>query len=208
LMRERASKNQSFIYVKIPEVQVCFSYKGEKDITITDANNFNLILPTLEYHSRTWTWQDLVQAVKKDYKLTLVPQILKEKLHLRSAGADTKPSLAKVDDTNKAKLLFGEKQMTQKKSAKKLLFGKLLKGSSNKHNNSSSTTSSQTASPSSSSERLNEAGASGSATLTDNNGGDSKKQELVGKGVEPATLEHAFNRLRDAGNNSGAEGSE
>ena len=27
LMRERASKNQSFIYVKIPEVQVYFSYK-------------------------------------------------------------------------------------------------------------------------------------------------------------------------------------
>ena len=54
---------------------ICLHVQGEKDITITDANNFNLILPTLEYHSRTWTWQDLVQAVKKDYKLTLVPQV-------------------------------------------------------------------------------------------------------------------------------------
>ena len=59
--------------------------------------------------------------------------------------------------------------MTQKKSAKKMLFGKLLKGSKDKHNNLLS--SSQTASPSSSSERLNEAGASGSATHKDNNGG-------------------------------------
>uniref|UniRef100_A0A7M5UVQ0 FMP27/BLTP2/Hobbit GFWDK motif-containing RBG unit domain-containing protein n=1 Tax=Clytia hemisphaerica TaxID=252671 RepID=A0A7M5UVQ0_9CNID len=179
LMRERASKNQSFIYVKIPEVQVCFSYKGEKDITITDANNFNLCLPTLEYHNRTWTWQDLFQAMKKDYIQTLVPQILKEKLHLKSAGADTKPSLAKVDDSNKAKLLFGEKQLTQKKSAKKLLFGKRLK--SNK---------------SSSNEKLNEATVS-SATVPKED--ETVKQQLVGKGVEPSMLEHAFHRLRDAG---------
>ena len=34
-----------------------------------------------------------------------------------------------------------------------------------------------------------------------------RKQELIGKGVEPASLEHAFNRLRDAGAESdqGAE---
>ena len=29
-MKERASKNQQFIYIKIPEVPVCFSYKVVK----------------------------------------------------------------------------------------------------------------------------------------------------------------------------------
>ena len=66
-----AFKNPTVLMI----IVITFISQGEKDITITDANNFNLILPTLEYHSRTWTWQDLVQAVKKDYKLTLVPQV-------------------------------------------------------------------------------------------------------------------------------------
>lgn len=178
-MKERASKNHTFIYVKIPEVPVCFSYKGEKERNIEDAHDFNLCLPTLEYHSRTWTWQDLFQALKKDYTQTLVPQILKEKLHLKSAGADTKPSIAQVDDNNKAKLLFGEKPTTQKKSAKKLLFGKLLK-----------------AGKSSSNEKLNEQGGTSGASSSSES---DPKQELMGRGIEPANLEHAFKRLRGTG---------
>ena len=49
--------------------------KGEKDRNIEDAHDFNLRLPTLEYHSKTWTWQDLSMAMKKDYTQVLVPQV-------------------------------------------------------------------------------------------------------------------------------------
>ncbi|XP_047142514.1 bridge-like lipid transfer protein family member 2 isoform X1 [Hydra vulgaris] len=172
-MKERAAKNQTFIYVKIPEVPVCFSYKGEKERNIEDAHDFNLCLPTLEYQSRTWTWQDLFQAMKKDYIRILVPQILKEKLHLKSAGVDTKPSIAQTDDTNKAKLLLGEKEFSQQKKSSKRLFGKLLKSAK-----------------SASAEKINDQGFSSKTN-------EEQKQVLMGKGVEPNNLQHAFHKLRD-----------
>ena len=49
--------------------------QGEKERNIEDAHDFNLCLPTLEYHSKTWTWQDLFQAMKRDYIQVLVPQV-------------------------------------------------------------------------------------------------------------------------------------
>ena len=61
--------------------------------------------------------------------------------------------------------------MTQKKSTKKLLFGKLMKGSNKQQ--------SQAISSSSSSEKLNEANASGSATLKDNKGGKFHSREFL-----------------------------
>jgi len=199
-MKERASKNQQFIYIKIPEIPVCFSYKGEKERNIADASDFNLCLPTLEYHGKMWTWQDLFQALKKDYIQVLVPQILKEKLHLKSSGADTKPSIAQVDDTNKARLLFGEKQTSShKKSAKKILFGKLLKSSSRSHSSeklNEATSSNASSSPSTSS--LLPSSKSSNTSLYDSN--NSQQQEDIGKGVDPSTLGNQFNRLRGLGN--------
>ncbi len=40
-----------------------------------DVHNFRLTLPTLQYQNRTWTWLDLMMAVKKDYKQVLVGQV-------------------------------------------------------------------------------------------------------------------------------------
>ncbi|EDO35088.1 predicted protein [Nematostella vectensis] len=75
-MKERASKNNSFIYVKVTEVALCVSYKGEKEKNITDVRDFNLTIPTLEYHNRTWTWHDLLMAMKKDCINVLVSQVM------------------------------------------------------------------------------------------------------------------------------------
>ena len=84
-LKTRAQKNKLFVYIKIPEVPLCVSYKGERDKNkITDISNFVLQLPTIEYHNVTWTWLDLANAVKKQTKDSLVFQAVKQKLSLRS----------------------------------------------------------------------------------------------------------------------------
>ena len=49
--------------------------KGEKEKNMVDVHDFSLVLPTLEYHSRTWTWHDLLMAMKKDCVNVLVSQV-------------------------------------------------------------------------------------------------------------------------------------
>ena len=42
-MKARAQQNKLFVYIKIPEVPICVSYKGEKDKNkILDVANFRL----------------------------------------------------------------------------------------------------------------------------------------------------------------------
>eukprot|EP00833_Pecoramyces_ruminatium_P002188 jgi/Orpsp1_1/1176220/evm.model.c7180000056840.2 len=64
-MRTRASKNKTFIYIKVPSVQHCLSYKGSKIKNIVDLYDFTFKLPTLEFRNKTWTWLDLLMNVKK-----------------------------------------------------------------------------------------------------------------------------------------------
>lgn len=40
-----------------------------------DVHDFSLLIPTLEYHNRTWTWHDLLMAMKKDCVNVLVSQV-------------------------------------------------------------------------------------------------------------------------------------
>ena len=42
---------------------------------MTDVSNFHLLLPTLEYHNKTWTWLDLLLAMKGDCKRVLISQV-------------------------------------------------------------------------------------------------------------------------------------
>lgn len=49
--------------------------QGEKDRNIIDVHDFSLVIPTLEYHNRTWTWHDLLMAMKKDCINVLVSQV-------------------------------------------------------------------------------------------------------------------------------------
>jgi hypothetical protein len=64
-MRTRATKNKTFIYIKVPSVQHCLSYKGSKIKNIVDLYDFTFKLPTMEFRNKTWTWLDLLMNVKK-----------------------------------------------------------------------------------------------------------------------------------------------
>lgn len=74
-MRERAKQNKLFIYIKIPQVPVRLSYKGNKEKNLEDITNVCLLVPTLEYHNVTWTWLDLMLAMKNDSKKILLSQV-------------------------------------------------------------------------------------------------------------------------------------
>ncbi|XP_070572768.1 bridge-like lipid transfer protein family member 2 isoform X2 [Ptychodera flava] len=126
-MRERAASNM-FLYMKIPAVPLCVSYKGEKEKNIEDVHNFNLVLPTIEYHDQTWTWLDLAMALKKDAKQALLSQAIKEKLRIKSRGDDSAfMDTSYREDADKAKLLLGAKVQTMEKSSSKKLFPKSTK---------------------------------------------------------------------------------
>lgn len=74
-MKERAEKNKLFIYIKIPEVPVRVSYKGNKEKNLEDITDFSLVIPTLEYHNVTWTWLDLLMAMKTDSRRVILSQV-------------------------------------------------------------------------------------------------------------------------------------
>ncbi|XP_031729431.1 protein KIAA0100 isoform X4 [Anarrhichthys ocellatus] len=130
-MKERAAMNNSFIYVKIPQVPLCVSYKGEK--SSVDWKDLNLVLPCLEYHNNTWTWLDFAMAVKRDSRKALVAQMIKEKLRLKPASGSElrgKASEGKSDtsqqqqeEDEKARLLIGLSS-ADKSSSKKSIFSR------------------------------------------------------------------------------------
>ncbi|XP_044528771.1 protein KIAA0100 homolog isoform X1 [Gracilinanus agilis] len=129
-MKERAAMNNSFIYIKIPQVPLCVSYKGEKNSV--DWGDLNLVLPCLEYHNNTWTWLDFAMAVKRDSRKALVAQVIKEKLRLKPAAGsesrgklETKSDLAvqQQEEDEKARLLIGL-SVGDKNPSKKSIFGR------------------------------------------------------------------------------------
>lgn len=109
-MKERAAMNNSFIYIKIPQVPLCVSYKVsvalnprvvfslqvvmmnkhlpmvfcfvpvQGEKSSVDWKDLNLVLPCLEYHNNTWTWLDFAMAVKRDSRKALVAQVLNPRL--------------------------------------------------------------------------------------------------------------------------------
>ncbi|XP_067364418.1 bridge-like lipid transfer protein family member 2 isoform X1 [Channa argus] len=130
-MKERAAMNNSFIYIKIPQVPLCVSYKGEK--SSVDWKDLNLVLPCLEYHNNTWTWLDFAMAVKRDSRKALVAQVIKEKLRLKPAsGSDLRGKVSEAKSDNnlqqqeedeKARLLIGLSS-ADKASSKKSIFSR------------------------------------------------------------------------------------
>ncbi|XP_053729479.1 bridge-like lipid transfer protein family member 2 isoform X1 [Synchiropus splendidus] len=130
-MKERAAMNNYFIYIKIPQVPLCVSYKGEK--SSVDWKDLNLVLPCLEYHNNTWTWLDFAMAVKRDSRKALVAQMIKEKLRLKPAsGSDLRGKtlegksdngLQQQEEDEKARLLIGLSS-ADKSSSKKSIFSR------------------------------------------------------------------------------------
>ncbi|XP_025831839.1 protein KIAA0100 [Agrilus planipennis] len=117
-MKERAEKNKLFIYIKIPEVPVRVSYKGTKEKNLEDIRDFSLVIPTLEYHNVTWTWLDLLLAMKSDTRRVILSQAIKQKLTIkRHTGSSDETNLPHEED--KAKILFGARHATETRNSKR-----------------------------------------------------------------------------------------
>lgn len=109
-MKERAEKNKLFIYIKIPEVPVRVSYKGNKEKNLEDITNFSLVIPTLEYHNVTWTWLDLLLAMKSVSRRVILSQAIKQKLQIhRRQPLISAEERASPQEEDKAKMLFGNR---------------------------------------------------------------------------------------------------
>jgi hypothetical protein len=110
-MKERAEKNKLFVYIKIPEVPVKVSYKGNKEKNLEDLRDVSLVIPTLEYHNMTWTWLDFLMAIRNDSKRVIFSQAIKQKLQLkRNTGSLDESSSPQEED--KARMLFGARHVS------------------------------------------------------------------------------------------------
>ena len=119
-MKERAEKNKLFIYIKIPEVPIKVSYKGEKEKNqILDVANFHLQVPTLEYHNVTWTWLDLLLAVKSRSRDTLLAQAFKQKFLRKGFKSE---ETHENSEEEKAKILLGNTPASGSVRASKKFF--------------------------------------------------------------------------------------
>ena len=73
IMKQRSANNNTFLCIKIPEIQLLVSYRAtNKDKNIKDLKNVSLIFPLFEVHDKTWTWLDLINALKSHVKKALV----------------------------------------------------------------------------------------------------------------------------------------
>ncbi|EFA07873.1 UPF0378 protein KIAA0100-like Protein [Tribolium castaneum] len=117
-MKERAEKNKLFVYIKIPEVPVKVSYKGNKEKNLEDLRDVSLVIPTLEYHNMTWTWLDFLMAIRNDTKRVIFSQAIKQKLQIkRNTGSMDESSSPQEED--KARMLFGARHAPENKSIRK-----------------------------------------------------------------------------------------
>uniref|UniRef100_A0A6B2EIM8 FMP27/BLTP2/Hobbit GFWDK motif-containing RBG unit domain-containing protein n=1 Tax=Phlebotomus kandelakii TaxID=1109342 RepID=A0A6B2EIM8_9DIPT len=121
-MKERAEKNKLFIYIKIPEVPVRVSYKGNKEKNFEDITDFSLVIPTLEYHNVTWTWLDLLLAMKTDSRRVILSQAIKQKLQIRHKPLSSIGERASPQEEDKAKMLFGSRHAIENRSQRKGVF--------------------------------------------------------------------------------------
>ncbi|XP_050307521.1 protein KIAA0100 isoform X2 [Anthonomus grandis grandis] len=117
-MKERAEKNKLFVFIKIPEVPVKVSYKGTKEKNLEDLRDVSIVIPTLEYHNMTWTWLDLLIAIRNDTKKVILSQAIKQKLQIkRNTGNSEDSSTPQEED--KAKMLLGSRHHKLRNFAEK-----------------------------------------------------------------------------------------
>jgi len=77
IMKQRSANNCVFLCIKIPEIQLLVSYRAtEKDKNIKNLKNVRLLFPLFEAHDKTWTWLDLINALKSHVKKALVSSFL------------------------------------------------------------------------------------------------------------------------------------
>lgn len=82
------------------------SYKGNKDKNVEDMRDFRIVIPTLEYHNVTWTWLDLLLAMKTDCRKVILTQAIKQKLTIKGKRKGTEEGSTPAEE-DKARILFG-----------------------------------------------------------------------------------------------------
>lgn len=77
IMKQRSANNSTFLCIKIPEIQLLVSYRGSNrdKKNIKDLTEVSLLFPLFEVHDKTWTWLDLINALKSHVKKALVSQV-------------------------------------------------------------------------------------------------------------------------------------
>ena len=109
-MRRRAAKNRAFVLVECSSTVLCLSYRSPKGGTgsfkhLPDLRDITYSTPPIQYRGKTWSWEDLLQAIKRDMiksvwgqKGALVGQLLNKAhrtLPLQDARSQVKKSVAK-----------------------------------------------------------------------------------------------------------------
>ncbi|KAG9126473.1 hypothetical protein FRC07_003289 [Ceratobasidium sp. 392] len=68
-MRVRASMNRTFVLVRVSGLVFVLSYKRDTPMSLTtvpDLDDFRFETPTFSYENETWSFQDMVEVLKKD----------------------------------------------------------------------------------------------------------------------------------------------
>uniref|UniRef100_A0A914CAF4 FMP27/BLTP2/Hobbit GFWDK motif-containing RBG unit domain-containing protein n=1 Tax=Acrobeloides nanus TaxID=290746 RepID=A0A914CAF4_9BILA len=122
-MKERAEKNNMFVYIIVPQVPFIVSYKGSKEKNIEDVDRFHLTFPNCEYHDKNWTWLDLALAIKQRCKRMLLQQFMTQKLlRNRLLGAENAP-VEPIDEEEKKRIVLGVTTTPTDKGKKKIKKG-------------------------------------------------------------------------------------
>lgn len=52
-------------------------------MSLKDLQNQRVVVPTLEYHDKNWTWTDMLMELKKDYRSAIVQQTIKSAIGMK-----------------------------------------------------------------------------------------------------------------------------
>lgn len=67
-------------------VLLFFESQSENNVSFKDLQNQRVVVPTLEYHNRNWTWTDMLMELKKDYKSAIVQQTIKSAIGMKGSN--------------------------------------------------------------------------------------------------------------------------
>ncbi|KAK9898273.1 hypothetical protein P389DRAFT_193319 [Cystobasidium minutum MCA 4210] len=73
-MRHRARVNHTFLHVELFPTVLCLSFKGDKHTTLPDVYGLIYKSPTIIHCNRIWTYEDLLDHIKKDFTSSIWSQ--------------------------------------------------------------------------------------------------------------------------------------
>ncbi|EUC67503.1 Apt1 domain protein [Rhizoctonia solani AG-3 Rhs1AP] len=68
-MHVRASKNRTFVFVKVSGLVLALSYKRDTPMSLTtvpDLDDFRFETPAFSYANETWSFEDMIETLRKD----------------------------------------------------------------------------------------------------------------------------------------------